>query len=163
MAWKSFCSRRVLPLLAVLACLPYLLAQINASYMTVGQLAKVAAKRNSSVQVKIPCVVQDGFHVNSNTPTEEYLIPLKLTWTATGALEAGAVVYPKPEMEKYEFSDKPISVLTGKFDVVANFKVAANAQAGPGMATGKLRYQACSNRACYQPKTIDIQIPYQVQ
>ena len=47
--------------------------------------------------------------------------------------------------------------------LVAHFKVAANAPAGPGMASGKLKYQACNNRACFAPKTIDIAIPYQIQ
>ena len=115
------------------------------------------------MQAKIPVTVRTGYHVNSNTPSEEYLIPLKLTWTETGALEGGAIVYPKPSMEKYEFTEKPLSVFTGNFDLVANFKVAANAAAGPGVAVGKLRYQACSNKACYQPKTIEITVPYQVQ
>ncbi|MGD0499515.1 MAG: protein-disulfide reductase DsbD domain-containing protein [Bryobacteraceae bacterium] len=131
--------------------------------MTVGQPQSVAGKRNAVLQAKIPCSVQTGFHVNSNTPADDYLIPLKLTWTSTGALEAGPVTYPKPEMEKYAFSEKPLSVLTGQFDLVANFKVAANAPAGPGIAAGRLRYQACSDRACYQPKTIDIAVPYRVQ
>ena len=33
----------------------------------------------------------------------------------------------------------------------------------PASATGKAQYQACSNRACYPPKTIDVTVPYQVQ
>ena len=131
--------------------------------MSVGQMPKVAGKRNAALEAKIPCTVQEGFHVNSNAPSEDYLIPLKLTWTSTGALDAGSVTYPKPELEKYVFSDKPLSVFTGHFDLVAHFTVAANAPAGPGMASGKLRYQACNNKACYAPKTIDIAIPYQVQ
>ena len=142
--------------------LPSLCAQ-SKEYLTVGELPKVAGKRNAAVQVKIPVVVKDGYHVNSNKPNEESLIPLKLTWTGTGALEGGTVTYPKPAQEKYEFTEKPLSVYTGAFDLVANFKVAANAQAGPGAATGKLRYQACSNRACYPPKTVDVTISYQVQ
>ena len=85
----------------------------------------------AAVQSKIPCAVHAGYHVNSNTPAEDYLIPLKLTWSATGALEPGQVIYPAPQMEKYEFSPKPLSVLTGKFDLIANFKVAANARDVP--------------------------------
>ena len=104
-----------------------------------------------------------GYHVNSNTPSEEYLIPLKLTWTSTGALEGGAITYPKGALEKYEFSEKPISVYTGNFDLTATFKVAATAPAGPGAAVGKLKYQACSNRACFPPKTVDVNVSYQVQ
>jgi hypothetical protein len=136
----------------------------SSGYLEVGEPQKVAGKRGAAVQSKIPVTVKTGFHVNTNTPSEEYLIPLKLTWTATGALEAGSVTYPKGSLETYEFSDgKPISVYTGSFDLVANFKVAANAQAGPGVAAGKLKYQACSNKACYPPKTVDVNVSYQVQ
>jgi hypothetical protein len=115
------------------------------------------------VEARIPVSVLPGFHVNSNKPSEEYLIPLKLTWTATGALQPGAIVYPTPSQEKYEFAEKPLSVLTGSFDIVASFKVAGNASAGPGSAAGKLRYQACNNRACFPPKTVDVTVNYQIQ
>src|SRR5438270_4919929 len=134
MALKNF-YRRLLP--AVALCLPLLLlAQSSSSsqYLAVGEPQKVAGKRGASVQSKIPLTVMTGYHVNSNAPNEEYLIPLKLTWTSTGALEPGAVTYPKPLQEKYEFSEKPLSVYTGSFELVANFKVAANAPAGPGVA-----------------------------
>jgi DsbC/DsbD-like thiol-disulfide interchange protein len=139
-----------------------LLAQ-SSGYLTLGELPKVSGKRGAAVQAKIPMSVKPGFHVNSNTPADEYLIPLKLTWKSTGALEGGQIAYPKPSLEKYEFSEKPLSVFTGNFDVVASFKVAANATAGPGVAVGQLRYQACSDRACFPPKTIEVAIPYQVQ
>ena len=155
-------SSKTLTLLAACFCLPLLCAQ-SSGYLSVGELQKVAGKRSAAVQVKIPVTVKEGYHVNSNKPSEEYLIPLKLTWTQTGALEGGAVTYPKPALEKYEFSETPLSVFTGAFELVANFKVAANAPAGPGAATGKLRYQACSNRACYPPKTVDVTVSYQVQ
>jgi len=131
----------------------------------VGDVQKVAGMRNAAVQVKIPVTVEAGYHVNSDKPSLDYLIPLKLTFdkSAMGALEGGTVVYPKASLEKYDFEEKPLSVFTGSFDVMANFKVSANAPAGPGVAVGKLRYQACSNKACYPPKTIDVTISYQVQ
>ena len=146
-----------------LLCLPCLWAQNSASYLTVGEPQKVAGQRNAVVASRIPCTVQAGFHVNSDTPTYDYLIPLKLTWIDTGALTPGAVTYPKPSKEKYAFSKDPLSVVTGSFDLIAHFKVARNAPAGPGMATGKLKYQACNDRACFAPKTVDIAIPYQIQ
>jgi DsbC/DsbD-like thiol-disulfide interchange protein len=137
-----------------------LLAQ-SKGYLTIGEPSKVAGKRSAAVQVKIPVMVQSGFHVNSDKPSEEYLIPLKLTWTAPGVLEPGQVAYPKPETAKV--GDQKLSVFTGSFDLTANFKVAPNAPAGPGAAAGKLRYQACNDRACFPPKTIDVTVPYQIQ
>ena len=110
-------------------CLPSLFAQSSpAGYLAVGEPAKVAGARNASVLAKIPVTVRVGYHVNSNTPSDDYLIPLKLTWTTTGALEGGAITYPKPSMEKYEFAEKPLSVYTGSFDLLASFKVASRSK-----------------------------------
>jgi DsbC/DsbD-like thiol-disulfide interchange protein len=144
--------------------LPCLWAQNSSGgHLSAGQPQKVTGKRNEAVQAKIPITVDAGYHVNSNKPAEEYLIPLRLTWTSTGALEGGEVVFPKPSLEKYEFSKEPLSVFTGSFNLVVNFKIGATAPAGPGAAAGKLRYQACNDKACFPPKTIEISIPYQVQ
>ena len=143
-------------------CLPLLFAQ-SSGHLNLGPLHSVAGKRGDTVEARIPMTVDAGFHVNSNKPAEEYLIPLKLTWTSTGALEAGEIAYPKPSLEKYAFTDKPLSVLTGSFEVVAHFKVAGNAPAGPGVAAGKLKYQACNSNTCFPPKTIDVSLPYAVQ
>jgi DsbC/DsbD-like thiol-disulfide interchange protein len=138
------------------------LAQATA-HLSVGAISKVAGKRNAAIEARIPVAIQPGFHVNSNTPSDDYLIPLKLKWTAPGALEAGQIAYPKPSQEKYDFAEKPLSVFTGNFDLVAHFKVAPTAPAGPGVATGKLTYQACNSTTCFPPKTIDINVPYTVQ
>ena len=79
------------------------------------------------------------------------------------ALEGGQVTYPKPTLEKYEFAEKPLSVYTGNFDLSVSFKVSSTAAAGPGVAVGKLRYQACNDKSCFQPKTVDVSVPYSVQ
>jgi len=143
-------------------CLVSLCAQ-SSGHLAVGEPQKIAGKRGAPVETKIPVSVDAGFHVNSNTPSDSYLIPLKLTWTATGALEAGRVVYPKPSMEKYDFSPKPLSVYTGNFDLVGSFKISADAPAGPGLAEGSLRYQACNSNTCFPPKTVAVKVSYLVQ
>ncbi|MGA2275431.1 MAG: protein-disulfide reductase DsbD domain-containing protein [Bryobacteraceae bacterium] len=135
----------------------------SSGHLKVGEPAKVAGARGAAVEAKIPVTVDPGFHVNSNHPSDDYLIPLKLTWTSLGALEGGEVTYPTPKLEKYGFADKPLSVFSGAFSVTASFKVAANAPPGPGVATGKLRYQACNSNTCFPPKTADVSVTYQVQ
>lgn len=122
----------------------------------------MVVKRGGTAEAKISVKLQPGYHVNSNTPSENYLIPLRLTWAA-GPLESLSVMFPKPTMEKYEFSEKPLSVFTGNFDVVTKFKTAAGAPAGPAYVSGKLRYQACNDKACFPPKTLDVKLPVSVQ
>lgn len=105
--------------------------------------------------------LREGYHCNSDKPSDEYLIPLKLTW-APGVLQPADVVYPKPELQKYSFSDKPLSVYTGDFQIVTKFKAPASAPAGPAILTAKLRYQACTNRMCLPPKTVDVSLPVEI-
>ena len=154
-----FKSARRLAFLVVLF-LPYCSAQSNVLSITAPE--KVTAKRGAAIEVKIPVLLKSGYHVNSHTPSESYLIPLRLTWE-TGPLETIGVVFPKPHFEKYEFSTTPLSVFTGNFELVSKFKVAADAPTGPGMALGKLRYQACNNNSCLPPKVVEIKLPVVIQ
>ena len=137
-------------------------ARTQGNILTIEPPAPVPAKRGAAAQVRLKVSLQTGYHVNSNTPSDEYLIPLKLTWTP-GPLESPAVAYPKPQMEKYEFADKPLSVYTGSFELNTTFKVPAHAAVGPSVMAGKLRYQACTNKACFPPKNVDVKLPVQVQ
>jgi hypothetical protein len=130
--------------------------------LTVAPAERVRAKRNETATVKLRLQLRPGYHVNSNTPSDEYLIPLKLTWAAD-PLKVEQVIFPKPQMEKYQFSEKPLSVFSGDFDVITKFKVAPNAPAGPALGTGKLRYQACNDRMCLPPKTVEVPLTIEIQ
>lgn len=124
---------------------------------------KVTGKRSQTVTADITLQLRPGYHVNSNTPADPYLIPLKFTWTETPNLQPVDVVFPKPQLEKYEFSEKPLSVFTGDFKVHARFKVLPSAPIGQSMLAGKLRYQACNDKMCLPPRSIDVKIPFTVQ
>lgn len=145
--------------LLLLAATSLLPAQGN--ILSVAAPPKLTAKKNTTVTAKIAVQLRNGYHVNSNTPADDYLIPLRLTWTAT-PLESKGVAYPKPKMEKYEFSEKPISVFTGDFDLVTTFHVPASATPGMQVISGKLRYQACTHKECFPPKTIEVKLPVDI-
>jgi hypothetical protein len=138
------------------------LAAQTGGVVSIGAIGKLVGKRNEVAEARIPVVLQPGYHVNSNTPAEAYLIPLRLTWEK-GLLETIETVFPKPKLEKYEFSTKPVSVFTGNFDVVTKFRITPDAASGPGIVLGKLRYQACSTSACLPPKTAEVRLPIQVR
>ncbi|HXJ43530.1 MAG TPA: protein-disulfide reductase DsbD domain-containing protein [Bryobacteraceae bacterium] len=117
----------------------------------------VKATKGSTATVVLRASLPAGYHANTNKPTESYLIPLSLKWTA-GPMEMASVEYPKGTLEKYSFSDKPLSVVTGEFAITTKFKVPSSAANGPAAQTGTLRYQACDNKACYPPKNIPVNI-----
>lgn len=157
MRLSSFCSSVALAVLATAGC-----AAQTPQVLTFEEPAKLVVKRTEAPTLALKASIQTGYHANSNTPSEEYLIPLKLTWEK-GPLEVVEVVYPKPKFENYAFSDKPLSVVDGQFEIVTKFKRVANPALGPGFLAGKLRYQACNNKMCLPPKTLDVKLPLLIQ
>ncbi len=134
----------------------------QAPKLTVSDPQPVTVKRGGTADLTLKAELNEGFHANSHTPSDENLIPLKLSWEP-GAVTAKDVVYPKPKMEKYPFSDKPLSVVSGGFDLTTKFAAAANAPIGSSTLTGKLRYQACNDRACFPPKTVEVKVPLTIK
>ncbi len=128
--------------------------------LTLNPPEKIAGKKGETVTAPFELVLKNGFHVNSNKPNEEYLIPLRLTWTDSGA-QPVQTDFPAPKQEKYAFSAKPVSVFSGTFKVQQKFKISPGAT--NGFVTGKLRYQACNDHECLPPKNIDIKVPLEVR
>ncbi|MDQ2843726.1 MAG: protein-disulfide reductase DsbD N-terminal domain-containing protein [Acidobacteriota bacterium] len=101
-----------------------------------------------------------GFHVNSDKPKDEFLIPLKLTWTG-GPLETQGVVYPQPE--EITVGNQRVTVFTGNFQITTKFQAPASAASGSSTMTGKLRYQACNNEMCFRPSSVEVHVPVAVE
>lgn len=133
----------------------------QANVLTLTGPERLTVTAGKTAEVKLSAQLKDGYHANSNTPSDDYLIPMRLTWSKS-ALETGDVVYPTPKMEKYSFSDKPLSVYTGSFEIVTHFKVDKDAMPGPAVVSAKLRYQACTDRMCLPPKTVDVALPVDI-
>ena len=55
-----------------------------------------------------------------------------------------------------------LPVYSGRFELLTRFKVPASTQPGLVNVPGKLRYQACNDRMCLPPKTVDLTLPVSV-
>ena len=120
-------------------------------------------KRNQSFTADLRVQLRNGFHVNSDKPADPYLIPLRFTWPAGQAAQATEVVFPAPKMEQFQFSKQPVSVFEGEFKTTVRFKTDANAPLGPKKLNGKLRYQACNDKMCLPPRTLDVVVPVEIR
>ena len=154
---KNFCSSAILGAFAAMA----VCAQAP-GVLSISEPVKLTVPRGGEVTQPLKLQLKPGYHVNSNTPNEDFLIPIRLTWDPA-LVEVVSVQYPKPLSEKAEFSDKPLSVYTGNFEIVTKFRRAAKASPGPGFLNGKLRYQACNDKMCLPPKTLEVKVPLLVE
>jgi thiol:disulfide interchange protein DsbD len=135
-------------------------AQAGKQQVSLESSPTLQVKRGTTVTQTLKLKIEPGFHVNSNKPRDEFLIPLKLTWTE-GPLTAQSVSYP--QTEEVKVGADTLDVFTGSVAITTQFKVSPTAN--PGLATmqGKLHYQACDNQSCKRPATLPVQIPISVQ
>jgi hypothetical protein len=139
-------------------------AQLNSlsNVLTVIPPEKVVAKRQETVTAEFRIQLRNGYHVNSDKPADRYLIPLRFTWLP-GPAQPLDTRFPAPKMEKFEFSQKPVSVFDGEFKVKADFKIGSELPPGPLKIAGKLRYQACNQKMCLPPRTLDVTVPLEIR
>jgi len=99
--------------------------------------------------------IAPGLHINSHTPSDDYLIPTVFSIPdGAGARLAGAL-YPAGKTIALPADPKTkLNVYTGDFTIQARLV----ATAGNHLVQGRLRYQACDERQCMPPKTITVAV-----
>ncbi|HET8827064.1 MAG TPA: protein-disulfide reductase DsbD domain-containing protein [Terriglobales bacterium] len=107
--------------------------------------------------------VKEGFHVNSNKPNSELLIPTTLKLSPPSDLSSGAITFPPGKDISFPFDpSEKLNVYSDAFTVKAKLLAAQVALTGNFTVHGELRYQACSDNACYPPKTVPFQFDVHV-
>jgi hypothetical protein len=117
----------------------------------------VTVYRGKPGTVELHFRVGQGFHVNSNTPSEEYLIPTTLKLEAPTDIVIGKVTYPAGKDMSFAFApDQKLNVYSGDFDISVLVRPLAGVLPGRYAVRGELRFQACDNAACYPPKKMNV-------
>jgi suppressor for copper-sensitivity B len=97
--------------------------------------------------------VESGWHVNSNKPTFDYLIPTEVSLDLPPGWPAAEPSYPLGEMKTFAFADQPISVYDGQFVIPVQLAIPNEIAEERVTARATLRYQACDDRRCLPPTT----------
>ncbi len=123
----------------------------------------VAVKAGGDATAELVFEVKPGFHINSNKPGSELLLPTVVTLEPPTNVGIAKVQYPPGLEQSFPFSpDEKLNVYTGDFTVNALVIAAKNTPPGRYRVHGFLRYQACDDRACYPPAQLPIAFDVQV-
>ncbi len=99
--------------------------------------------------------IEPGFHINSHTPKDEYLIPTVLSIPEGAGVRLENAAYPAgSEFVLPADPDTKLSVYTGEFTIETRLV----AEPGDHLVKAKLRYQACDKTACMPPKSVVVPI-----
>lgn len=142
-----------------------LYAQATGSASKVTTEAKLSVDRataGSTFGVAVLVRIADGWHVNSHTPTSDYLIGTKLELTRKEDCTFSKLVYPTGEHKKFAFSEEPLSVYEKKIKIFFTASLSANAKPRKDTVRAALTVQACSDQVCLAPSKIEVKIPVRI-
>jgi hypothetical protein len=116
---------------------------------------QVTVAAGKSTPVALHFRIAQGMHINSHTPSDEFLIPTVFSIPASEGVKLDAASYPGGVMITLPSDPKTkLNLYTGEFIIQA--KIVASV--GNHLVQGKLRYQACNDSQCLPPKTITVPI-----
>jgi thiol:disulfide interchange protein DsbD len=114
-------------------------------------------------QAAVVVEIARGFHMNSNKPSDQYLIPTTLTPQVPAGFKMLDTIYPAGRLEKFSFSpNKPLDVYTGSVLLRLRLSAQPDAQVGATTIPMTLRYQACNDSACLPPVKVPVNVKFEV-
>ncbi|HPA52122.1 MAG TPA: cytochrome c biogenesis protein CcdA [Thermoanaerobaculia bacterium] len=158
-------ARRLAAALAALLLSLPAAAQIGAppevlSLRLAADAEKIVA--GGSFRVAVVATIAPGWHVNSNAPLEDYLIPTEAALAPAEGLKLGPPAYPAYREAKLPFSDKPLALYDGETVIVFEGTAEAAAAPGPRTLRATLDYQPCNDAQCLAPNqseaTLEIEV-----
>ena len=121
-------------------------------FMTVsGKVSPEKAKPGSTIEVIIKAEIEPEYHVNSNNPTDENLIPTILKFEPL-----------EPELVTFSFSEEALSVYQGDVTFSVNLTLSDKFPLGMSKIKGTLSFQACNDQSCFAPSDENFEIPFEV-
>jgi len=124
----------------------------------VAPVGNVQLRAGSTADLTLDFRIGTDFHINSNKPRADYLIPTVLRLNPPEPVTVAEVKYPAGEDMTFSFSpNEKLSVYSGDFSIITVLKAPASAAAGTYPVKGELRFQACDRSACYPPRSIPVQ------
>ena len=121
---------------------------------------KVYAGTEFKIAAKVD--VADTWHINSDKPYDEYLIPTSLMVPENPNFKLTKVAYPKPQDFKFSFSESPLSVWEGQVYFGALIEVDSSTSPGEYSLIVELEYQACNDMSCQAPTAVTDTIKIEV-
>ena len=131
--------------------------------VTLSPVPIVTITRGKPGTVELHFRVVAGFHINSNTPKSEFLIPTTLKLDPPTDIVVGKVTYPAGEDMSFAFApDEKLNVYSGAFSLSVIVRPLASVVPSKYALRGQLKYQACDNAACYPPKQLPVEFEVKV-
>jgi len=126
--------------------------------------AQVKTKAGGAATASLIAQVQEGFHINSNQPLQDYLIPSRVELVEAPSFSLDTVEYPKGELMTFDFApDEKLSVYEGTLKLPLRLRVKRGTPAGSRTVRVVFHYQACNDQYCLPPAKREATLTVELQ
>ncbi|HEV2520769.1 MAG TPA: protein-disulfide reductase DsbD domain-containing protein [Candidatus Acidoferrales bacterium] len=112
--------------------------------------------RGRLFEIAVVAKISPGFHINAHEPSEEYLIPTKVTADLPPGVLLVETTYPRGVMRAFRFSKTPLRVYEDSFTVRMKLRAAGSAPLGAQKVSLTVGYQACNQDSCLPPTKVPV-------
>lgn len=102
--------------------------------------------------------ISKPWYIHGTQTEESGLIPTAISFPESQDIRFEEIRFPEPEKKRFDYTEMPVEVFSGKFLVSARLVVRQRAEQGRRLINGKLSYQACSARSCLPPENVRIPV-----
>ncbi len=110
-----------------------------------------AVHAGTTARVGLDIALDPGYHVNSDAPLDDLLIPTVLRLDPPEGFTLEGVAFPEAILLEQVGVEEPLAVFEEEFTIGAALRVDASLAPGAYTIPGTLRYQACNDRMCFNP------------
>jgi uncharacterized protein len=137
---------------------PNLLFRARKEPVTVKVFDGHKSSPGGTVWLTISLLIDKGWHINSNHPIQDYLIPTRVELEENPSCRLDLVSYPEGEKITLAFSPESLSIYKGRVEIPVT--VALNDISKPPTEIQlRVSFQPCNDTSCIAPETLILPIP----
>jgi thiol:disulfide interchange protein DsbD len=113
------------------------------------------AVAGSRLGLALVVTIDEGWHINSDSPGDEFSLPTTVDWTLPDGWPDPEIEYPEGQELRFSFSDTPLEVWHERVVLAASLVVPADASAVAEIRA-RVTAQACNDTQCLPPVPVDV-------
>lgn len=127
-----------------------------APVVSIGQIQAVSLLPSDSAVVTVRVTIADGFHIQANPASNEFLVPLELMLDGADGIALRPPRYPEGTTFRLEGTTEDLATYHGTIAVATTIVASPDIPTGVLAMTGTLRFQACDSARCLFPATMPV-------
>lgn len=132
-----------------------LLAQNSDDIISIKVLSSVDKFRPGQThKIALEVNIESPFHINSEHPTEDYMVPTVVSFEQEEGITFGQPEFPTALIKTLGFSETPLEVYEGTIIIHSSITLASDFEREEVQIRGIIEYQACDDTACLAPEEL---------